>query len=125
MLSRVSVTKKSRSPEQLLFSLMIMCPFVLESNLKSISSNHIDTQSMFSLNQFSLCFIPPPSHIPFICCCLVSQSCLTLCDPMDYSPPGFSVHGISQARILEWVAISFSRRPYPPWDQSQDSSTSR
>ena len=46
------------------------------------------------------------------CCCLycwVSKSCLTLCDPMDCSPPGFSVHGISQARVLEWVAISFSR----------------
>ena len=37
------------------------------------------------------------------------QSCLTLCDPMDYSPPGSSVHEISQARILEWVAISSSR----------------
>ena len=37
------------------------------------------------------------------------KSCLTLCDPMDCSLPGFSVHGISQARILEWVAIPFSR----------------
>ena len=36
----------------------------------------------------------------------VSQSCLTLCGPMDCSPPGSSVHGILQARILEWVAIS-------------------
>ena len=36
------------------------------------------------------------------------QSCLTLCDPVDCSPPGSSVHGILQARILEWVAISFS-----------------
>ena len=36
------------------------------------------------------------------------QLCLTLCDPMDSSPPGSSVHGILQARILEWVAISFS-----------------
>ena len=35
----------------------------------------------------------------------VSQSCPTLCDPMDYSLPGFSAHGILQARILEWVAI--------------------
>ena len=35
--------------------------------------------------------------------CLFAQSCLTLCDPMDYSPPGSSVHGILQARILEWV----------------------
>ena len=36
------------------------------------------------------------------------QSCPTLCDPIDGSPPGSSVHGILQARILEWVAISFS-----------------
>ena len=39
---------------------------------------------------------------------LVAQSCLTLCNPMDRSPPGSSVYGILQARILEWVAISFS-----------------
>jgi len=39
----------------------------------------------------------------------VTQSCLTLCDPMDCNPPGSSIHGIFQARILEWVAISFSR----------------
>ena len=38
-----------------------------------------------------------------------AQSCLTLCDPMDSSPPGSSVHGILQAKILEWVAIPFSR----------------
>ena len=39
-------------------------------------------------------------------CVLVAQSCLTLCDPMDCSLPGSSVHGILQARILEWVAFS-------------------
>ena len=38
----------------------------------------------------------------------VAQSCLTLCDPMDCSLPGSSVHGISQARVLEWAAIAFS-----------------
>ena len=38
----------------------------------------------------------------------VAQSCPTLCDPMDCSPPGSSIHGIFQARILEWVVISFS-----------------
>ena len=38
----------------------------------------------------------------------VAQSCPTLCDPMDCSLPGSSVHGIFQARVLEWVAISFS-----------------
>ena len=38
----------------------------------------------------------------------VAQSCLTLCDPMDCSLPGSSVHGIFQARVLEWGAIAFS-----------------
>jgi len=39
----------------------------------------------------------------------VAQSCPTLCDPMDCSLPGSSVHGIFQAIVLEWIAISFSR----------------
>ena len=39
----------------------------------------------------------------------VAQSCPTFCDPMDCSPPGSSIHGILQAGVLEWVAISFSR----------------
>ena len=43
------------------------------------------------------------------CVCLIAHSCPTLCDHMDCSPPGSSVHGILQARILEWVAISSSR----------------
>ena len=41
--------------------------------------------------------------------CLVAQSYLTLCDPVDYRPPGSSVHGILQARIPEWVAMPSSR----------------
>ena len=45
----------------------------------------------------------------YSCCFLVAQSCLTLCDRMDCSPPGSSVCGIFQTRILEWVAISYSR----------------
>ena len=47
---------------------------------------------------------------------IVTQSCLTFCDPMDYSLPGSSVHGILQARVLEWVAIPFSRGSSPPRD---------
>ena len=43
------------------------------------------------------------------CCCLVTKSCPTLCNSMDCSPLGSSVHGILQARILEWVAIPFTR----------------
>ena len=46
----------------------------------------------------------------------VTQSCPTLCDPVDCSLPGSSVHGILQARILEWVAIAFSRGSSQPRD---------
>ena len=70
---------------------------------------------------------PPYTHLLFLPACLwtlnfsmrhedkksksqVAQSCLTLCNPMDCSLPGSSVHGIFQARILEWIAIAFSRR---------------
>ena len=48
-----------------------------------------------------------------------SLSCPTLCDPMDCSLPGFSVHGIFQARVLEWVAISFSRGSSWPRDRTR------
>ena len=44
----------------------------------------------------------------------VAQSCLTLSDPMDCSPPGSSVHGIFQARVLEWGAIAFSVKQLNP-----------
>ena len=45
----------------------------------------------------------------YVSVCLVTKSCPTVCNPMDSSRPGSSVHGLLQARILEWVAISFSR----------------
>jgi len=51
-------------------------------------------------------------------CVVVAKSCLTLCDAMDYSPPGSSVREIFQARILEWVVISSSRRSFWPRDQT-------
>ena len=54
----------------------------------------------------------------------VAQSCPTLRDPVDYSPPGSSVHGIFQARILEWVAISCFRGSSRPRDQTQVSHVS-
>ena len=49
----------------------------------------------------------------------VTLSCPTLCNPMDWSLPGFSIHGIFQARVLEWVAISFSRKSSQPRDWTQ------
>ena len=50
---------------------------------------------------------------------LVTQLYPTLCNPVDYSPPGSSVHGIFQARILEWVAIPFSKGSSWPRDQTR------
>ena len=53
-------------------------------------------------------FLPVPCFVILESESEVAQSCRTLCDPMDCSLPGSSVHGISQARVLEWAAISFS-----------------
>ena len=61
-----------------------------------------------------------------LCVCAKSlQSCLTLCNPMDCSPPGSSVHGILQARILEWVAIPSSTGSSQLRDQTLVSHTVR
>ena len=69
-------------------------------------------------------------HTKCACACSVALSCPTLCDtmdcsppgsPMDCSPPGFSVHGILQARILEWVAVPFFRESSCPKDRIQAS----
>ena len=62
-----------------------------------------------------------PRAYPGLLNVLVIQSCLTLCDPIDYSLPGSPVHGISQARILEWIDIPYSRGSSRPRDQTQDS----
>ena len=59
--------------------------------------------------------LPFSSRLP-CCYCLVAKLCLTLCDPIDWSLPGSSVHGIVQARILEWGAISSSRGSSWPRD---------
>ena len=55
-------------------------------------------------------------HDPYV---NVAQSCLILCDPIDYRLPGSSVHGILQTRILEWVAVPFSRGSSQPRDRTQ------
>ena len=55
------------------------------------------------------CWVGRESYVRKCRLCSDSQSCPTLCDPMDCSPLGSSVNEISQARILEWVAISSSR----------------
>ena len=67
------------------------------------------------------CLLPQGHSV--CCICLVAQSCPTLFDPMDYSPPDFFVHGILQARIWKWVAILFSRGSSQPRDQTWVSCT--
>ena len=62
---------------------------------------------------------PSPSPGSRTVLCLVPELCPTLCNPMDCSPPGSSVHGVLQARVLEWVAISFSRGSSQSRDQSR------
>ena len=63
-------------------------------------------------------FVNKPNLLGHLRQCSVVLPCLTLCDPMGCSPPGSSVHGISQARIMEWVGISFSRRSSRLRDQT-------
>ena len=66
-------------------------------------------------------FIDDNINSNLICMCVCAQllqPCPTLCDPMDCRPPGSSVHGILQARVLEWVAMSSSRGSYWPRDQT-------
>ena len=64
-------------------------------------------------------------YIEICCCCLVSKPCPALCNSMDCSPPGSSVHGVSQGRILECVTISSSRGSSQPKDQTHVSCTGK
>ena len=57
--------------------------------------------------------------IVMACSMLVTQSCLTLCNPIDCSLPDYGVHGILQARVLEWAAIPFFRGSSKPRNQTQ------
>ena len=73
-------------------------------------ASRIGTESVLQTLQGS----PSARVLNHMRACSVAQLCPSLCDPMDCSPPGSSVHGIFQTRILEWVAISFSRHPPSP-----------
>ena len=75
---------------------------------------------LLSLNKSKFVWTTHVFSILYTCAglCLIAQSCPTLCNPIDCSPPGSSVYGIFQARILEWVAISFSGGSSCPRDQT-------
>ena len=90
------------------------------SIISGLSSSHTLSSSCAdcSLNTFVFSLLSSVQ-----CLVLIAQSCSTLCDSMDCGLPGFSVHGILQARILDWVAIFFSRWPSPLRDQTHVSRT--
>ena len=77
-------------------------------------------QEFSTLWALALVFLySPTSYTTLLSFSLVSQPCPTLCNPMDCSPPGLSVRGILQTRILEWVAIPSSRGSSQPRDRIQ------
>ena len=107
-------------------------------NLTKSSSKSLDFDGV-AFDSFSACclnlfriFLPPSStfcdvflyHLEWVVVVLVTQSFLTLCNPMDCSPPSSSIHGIFLARILEWVAISSSRGSSRLWDRTRVSGAS-
>ena len=92
-----------------------------------IRSHSSEAFSMFTYNAVGLHILCLLSVFFFLslfwlhcsaCCCLVAQSCPTLWDTMDCSLPALSIHGISQARTLEWVAISLFRGSFQPRDRT-------
>ena len=81
---------------------------------KDPGSTHAEVPLISTWGSQDFCQWPPWVHV----CGKALQLCLTLYDPMDYSPPGSSVHGILQARILEWVAMPSSRESSWPRDRN-------
>ena len=103
------------------FSFMNIYIFLSESVLwvflttVIIAQTHQMQEFPFYLEDTQLSILPQF----YLSCHSVTQLCLTPCNPIECSPPEFSVHGILQARIQEWVAIAFSRGPSWSRDQTQ------
>ena len=113
----MAATSFSRFVPSLVLSVAFSgCPCICPSLILNSSFYPLLVNSHYSNSLFQL--------IPVYIASMHAQSlrsCLTLCDPMDHSPPGSWVLGILQARILEWVAVPFSRVPPPPKDQTRGS----
>ena len=104
-------------------SLVAILPELSGINARKMTYHHFIRREQLGL-QFNYFFLNSDPGISSIDCCqffffLVALSSQTLCDPKDYCLLGSSVHGILQARILEWVAIPFSRRSSQTRDQTQ------
>ena len=94
-------SKFSMSIPQVIQLYFFSCPLNRAQHTSTKLLHNERCTSKFSM----FCVRPRKSAVKRDCCCLVAKSCPTLCNPMDHSPPGSSVHVISQARMLEWVAI--------------------
>ena len=101
--------KKRRNRLKIIFE-KIMAKNLSKVIQKKKKNNNKKTKPCHELNQLSK---------PVKGLVLVTQSCPTLCNPMDCSPPGFFLHGILQARTLGWVAMPFSRVSSQPRDRTQ------
>ena len=81
----------------------------LKSKYPHSRGPHLHLQNHHTMGKVSTCMRQGHGHAVCGCCYSAAQSLLTLCDPRDCSPPGPSVHGVSPARIPEWVVISSFR----------------
>ena len=97
-------------------------PSLIRSFIHSVQSKLLPYARDYSVIFKLLFFFNPvlnPGFYSLYSICACAQSCPTRCDPMDCSQPGSSAHGIFQARVLEWVAISSSRVCSRPKDQTR------
>ena len=123
-----NISPSNEYPGLVSFRLDWLDLLAVQGTLKSLVQHHSSKASILRRSAF---FIVQLSH-PYMTtgkttaltrCTFVAQSCPTLCNPVDCSPPGSSVHGILQARILEWVAIPFSRESSQAGNQTRVSCT--
>ena len=96
---------------------------VMSWSMRAQQTLSMERAAHFSESPVLICVLHLPdafaSYLINTCvCAMLLQSCLTLCDPTDCSLPGSSVHGILQARILEWAAMPSSRGSSQPRDQT-------
>ena len=119
---RFNISPSNEHPGLISFRMDWLGLLAIQGILKSLLQHHRSKASIlwcsaFFMVQLSHPYVTTGKTITLYGVVLVAQSCPTLCNPVDCSPPGFSVHGILQARILEWVAISFSHYTYGDGEQ--------
>ena len=114
-LKREDPTCWNEDPMQLIINTFVF--FLLKRNIQ-IQNKASRISALQELNFYIFAY---PSYLIFLLCCVCAkslQSCLTLCDPIDCSPPGSPIHGNLQAGILEWVTMPSSRGSSQPRDRN-------